>query len=291
MEEKDNIQKKKNNWLLIVIIAALSVVIVICAVFIIDYFSNSDKEKSAYDELMVSTNIIEGEDVRSPEVIEEEELADPVFDSKYNSKDGTYYYDLEFTDRYETLANKDLNKLNEKYNDMYGWIYIPGTNVNYPVMYCSGEKYLYRNFKGEDAVSGSIFVQKRNSLDPMDKNVTLHGHNMKNGTMFGSLIAYWLEDGMTEGKKVYFDTIYGRKTYMLFSSYIAPASGDQYKTSFSSDKEYVEYLNKLRNLSEISFNTDKDFSADDKIITLSTCTKMYGATDADRLIFHAYEVK
>ena len=88
----------------------------------------------------------------------------------------------------------DIQKLQETENpDIYAWIYIPGTKVNYPVLQHPTDDtyYLNYNIDGSKGLPGCIFSEKAyNGKDFSDHNTVLYGHNMKNGTMFGCLHKY-----------------------------------------------------------------------------------------------------
>ena len=78
-----------------------------------------------------------------------------------------------------------LSALQAEYPDIQGWISIPGTCVDYPVLQSSAddpEYYLRRTYKGEHRTAGSIFIQW--DCSPESKNLVVYGHNMNDGTMF-----------------------------------------------------------------------------------------------------------
>lgn len=85
---------------------------------------------------------------------------------------------------------RDLSPLFEQNSECIGWLCIPNTAVNYPVMHTpkNPQKYLRMNFYGEYSQSGVPFLDYRCSPD--SGNLLIYGHNMKNGTMFGELKSY-----------------------------------------------------------------------------------------------------
>ena len=81
--------------------------------------------------------------------------------------------------------------------DTAAWLYIPETNIDYPVVQGKdNETYMTRNFYGEEAPSGTIFLDYQSAI--RQKNYVFYGHNMKNGTMFRDIARY--------AEKTYFDT-------------------------------------------------------------------------------------
>ena len=87
---------------------------------------------------------------------------------------------------------RDLSELFAMNDDFVGWLYIPDTDINYPVMHTTDdpERYLRRNFHGEYSESGVPFLDFRCTLD--SDNLIIYGHNMMNGTMFAGLRGYVL---------------------------------------------------------------------------------------------------
>lgn len=90
----------------------------------------------------------------------------------------------------DTEALRDLSALFEQNRDCIGWLCIPDTTINYPVMHTPNnpQKYLRRSFYGEYSQSGVPFLDNRCGLD--STNLIIYGHNMKNGTMFSDLKHY-----------------------------------------------------------------------------------------------------
>lgn len=94
----------------------------------------------------------------------------------------------ENSDAATTIEFGELQKINP---DIVAWIRIDGLGIDYPVVQGEdNEHYLYYTFRGEANVAGSIFLDYRNKADFSDSKIILYGHNMKNGSMFGSLKKY-----------------------------------------------------------------------------------------------------
>jgi sortase B len=86
----------------------------------------------------------------------------------------------------------DFHELKKTNNDIYAWICIPDTGINYPILQhpTDNQYYLQHNIDGNKGYPGCIYSEKCNQKDFTDKVTVLYGHNMKNGTMFGSLHKY-----------------------------------------------------------------------------------------------------
>ena len=105
----------------------------------------------------------------------------------------------------------EMAELYAENDEIAGWIEIKGTEVDYPVMYTpeDGQFYLYRTFEKEEdpTKEGCLFIDEFCKVDPRDTNLLIHGHNMKNGTMFHSLLNYKDEDYYKEHPVVTCNTL------------------------------------------------------------------------------------
>ena len=111
----------------------------------------------------------------------------------------------------------DLLAMQERYPDVRGWLFIPGTDIDYPVLQSGPddpEHYLHRNYKGGSDSNGSLFLQW--DCDVREgENLVIYGHNMKNGTMFGKLDKYTSADYCEAHKTVLFQTVWGVCSYSV----------------------------------------------------------------------------
>lgn len=188
---------------------------------------------------------------------------------------------------YEFKA-EDYEKLYAINNEFKGWLMIPNTKVNYPVAQGKdNEFYLTHNFKKESNAGGGIFISSDNKNPFEDKNTIIHGHYMKDKSMFGSLHSFKDSNFAKENNKFYVTTKEGVLEYEIFSIYIEKANTEPYRYSFASDEQYVEFLNGLRSKSNVDMGV-ANLTKDDKIVTLSTCS--YEKEDY-RLLIHGRLVK
>lgn len=192
--------------------------------------------------------------------------------------------DEEVDEYVPTFNPEDYDKLLEMNSDFRGWVQISNTNVNYPIVQAEdNEFYLTRNFKKEKNSGGAIFLSYDNDKPFEERNTIVHGHNMKDGSMFASLMKFKEEDFFNENKKIFIVLRDKVLEYEIFSAYVEQASHNPYQIGFASDEDYVAYLNGLRTRS--LFHRDQpDFTKDDKIITLSTCSY---EIDDGRMLLHA----
>lgn len=174
-------------------------------------------------------------------------------------------------DYVQELQTLDLNNLQAANPDVIGWMYLPDTQINYPLLYAGdNDAYLYTAWDGTYNVAGSIFLEARN--DPMlsDFNTIIYGHNMRDGSMFASLLNYKDRAFLETHPNVYIATGDGIFRYSIFSSYEAPVVSDTYRLIFKNDTEMQTAINHYESSSvwECPFLP----TCTDSILTLSTCT-------------------
>lgn len=164
----------------------------------------------------------------------------------------------------------ELKSINQ---DVAGWLYMEALpNINYPIVQGSdNDFYLHHTYKKESIFAGSIFVDCKNTKDFSDQNTIVYGHNMKNGSMFGTLKQYKLQE--TIDKSPYFWVITPKEAYKykIFAMYVANVDGDTYTLIKGPGKETIEYGESMKAKSLINTG-DYQFKQTDKIVTLSTCT-------------------
>lgn len=165
----------------------------------------------------------------------------------------------------------DFNKLKNINSDCIGWIYIPNTNINYPIVNgIDNRYYVTHTFKKNENKAGSIFLDMRNSLDLSDKNNIIYGHNLKNNKMFSDLRRVLEKDYFNNHKRIIIYTENKELIYETFAVFKTMEDSNIYKVKFSSDNAFLEHIDMLINDSNIKFNGEKQDIK--KIITLSTCT-------------------
>ena len=181
--------------------------------------------------------------------------------------------ETEIVKAYPVLKNpvdfESLKKVNE---DIIGWIRVNALDISYPIAQSTNnDYYLHRTFERVDNFAGCIFMEYQNHSDFSDKNTIIYGHNMKNGSMFGTLRKFY-EDEVYE-KAPYFwiytpDKIY---RYDIFSCAEVAVDSLAYQITFSEEGSFEKYIDDAYSRSVVKGN-DIKVTAEDKIVTLSTCT-------------------
>ncbi len=164
-----------------------------------------------------------------------------------------------------------LTALSEQNPDTYGWITVPGTNINYPIMQTSdNEFYLDHIYDGSYRVVGSIFADWRNNKTIYRNfNTVLYGHNMTDGSMFHDVVAFLNED-VFRNTLIYIYTMDGVYVYEPFSVFETRADYNYFRTEFASTADFIAFAEEMQRNSK--FQKNMEFLSTDKMITLSTCT-------------------
>ncbi len=159
--------------------------------------------------------------------------------------------------------------------DVYAWITVPGTIIDYPILQHATDNtyYLNYNIDGSYGYPGCIYTENLNAKDFTDNNTVIYGHNMKNGTMFSGLHKFEDKTFFEENKKVYIYTPNKVYTYTIFASYIYDDRHLLYSFDFANNDVYASYLETVQNMRDLSANLRSDVTVtkEDKIITLVTC--------------------
>lgn len=172
-----------------------------------------------------------------------------------------------------------LNALKLQNQDLVGWIQINNTIIDYPVVLGDDNfYYLSHSFDHSYALSGTIFVDYRNSGD-LDENYNtiIYGHNLAIGTMFSDLDKYFKKSFFNENRNVYVYTEKGIYVYEIFNVSKVSISLDYIKTVFKDPNEFVDFAYDMK--SHSLYKTDTQFTGNDKILTLSTCTNAHNAAE------------
>ena len=163
----------------------------------------------------------------------------------------------------------------QKYPDIYAWINIPNTNVNYPVVQhpTNDSYYLNHNAEQKYTQAGAIYSEIKNSKDFSDPNTVLYGHNMLNGSMFRDLHKFRKDEKFwNENKYIYVYTPGHILTYEICAAYRYDNRHILNSFDFSDGAVFEEYLETVRNpKSLISRTREVKLNKDLKILTLSTC--------------------
>ena len=302
-EDKDD-KKKKNFFALVIndiknfktldkklkimyfVFAVAAVIFAISAGYLISYQVRIAKERKAWQELVDSKIVvIDADSIGLDAMVDNMALAAQ-----------------EKEEEEEKVILPEYLPFYEQNNDMVGWIRLDGTVIDYPVMHTPdyvdedgiiGQKYIHRDFNGEESTSGAIFIDFRCTMDPRSDNLILYGHHMRNGTMFKAIMNYEKKEFYEEHKIIEFDTLYEKGEYEVFSAFrdrIYNSTDTNYKFYYFIDSETKEDFDyNIENLcSKSLYDTGVVPEYGDDIIMLVTCAYH---TNEGRFVVCARKIK
>lgn len=158
-----------------------------------------------------------------------------------------------------------LKKVNR---NIVGWIYIPHTAVDYPILHGAYDgEYLHRNYMNRYSFAGSIFVESVNRTDFSDSNTIIYGHNMKSGSMFAGIKKYTSQLFMDNHPFIYVYLPDGSlNIYSVFASAVIRTDSPMYQT----DIKYESYIKKIRKIEKAKETIDEKTQS--PLVMLSTCS-------------------
>ena len=196
----------------------------------------------------------------------------------------------------EDTRGENYRRLKEQNPDLVGWIRIPGTPVDYPVMWTPDEpeKYLRTDFEGKYSLSGLPFVSADCNVSPMPdekaySNTLIYGHHMQDGSMFAVLTQYEKQDFYEKHKTIEFDRIYDDGSYEEYKYEVFSAIKTEIEKGFEyhsyADVEdagrFSEYLENVETLNLLTYKRTVDNVSD--LMSLSTCS-YHASGDKGRFI-------
>lgn len=168
-------------------------------------------------------------------------------------------------------SGMDMTELRAVNPDVVGWIHIPGTEIDYPILQGKdNDYYLHHTWQHRENIVGSIFLDYRNAAGFSDFNSILYGHHMRDGSMFHDLLLYEDEDFLQENPYIYLVDDSGKCIrYRVFAVY-ETATQLTYTVDFSNEQIREAWAADCAARSNMDLGRQP--GAEDKILTLSTCT-------------------
>lgn len=240
---------------LITIIVVLTGVLLVSTYFIADYLLGSHEQRSIYNDL---SELVEIEIEETTKTEDSSTECTAIEESKAEIVDVT----IDFA---------ELNSIN---SDSVGWIRVPDTNINYPVVQAVGDNdyYLTHNFYGQYSVYGCPFVQENCSVDTPSDNIIIYAHNMNDGSMFAGLLNYTDYNFYEEHKHLEFITATESNSYEIISVFNTIAeTGFRFYGFVNADSknDFDEFVVTSKQLSFYDTGVSAEYG--DELITLATC--------------------
>ncbi len=237
--------------------AILFVIFCVSAWRLFSYYRNSAREEEAF--ALLARQAAEGEELAS----QEPALGKPALPQFFQAQDS---------------MRSAYAALHEKNPDLFGWIRIRDTKLDYPVMHTPAdpEHYLHRAFDGSYALSGVPFLDG-NCYEGCG-NYLIYGHKMKSGTMFSILLSYDDQEFWRKHPVISFDTLNGQGEYEVLAAFYAEiypqnqSDGFRYYqyTDLTDEAVFEEYLAQVQDAALYDTGVTAEYG--DSLITLSTCS-------------------
>jgi len=246
--------------------------IIICLGFAVWYLYQENAAREGYEQVQETATKTQTEtETESETKITREDIEDAEFTGEIEGEAAKLPEGI-FLDMKNPIDFKALQEINP---DLYAWIRIPDTNIDYPIAQREGDNsyYLTHDMYGEYRFAGCIYTEDGNSRDFSDPNTVIYGHNMKNTTMFQNLHLFADSDFFDKHPLVYIYTPEHVRAYEIFAAYTYDDRHILNSFDFTDREVYEEYLDEILHVRAMDANIREDVSvtADDCILTLSTC--------------------
>lgn len=187
-------------------------------------------------------------------------------------------------------TDADLSACKAANADFIGWLQIPNTTVDYPVVWSDDtDYYLSHTFTGKKSCIGTLFSLLKTDFQAPSRNIAIYGHHIRSNVqvMFSPLTDYKEQSFYADHATVYLDTLYHVAAYKVFAV-LNMRNGDWEPSTanFNSDAEFLGFVSRAKALS--LYDTRVEVKATDHILTLITCDRSFGGKDG-RLVVMAVE--
>ena len=206
-------------------------------------------------------------------------------DENEKQEEKKYIEEINTYRKYSKMNIKDIDFdiLKNTNPDIVAWLSVNGTNINYPITKTTDNNYyLTRDINKRLKVTGWTFMDYRNNENLEDNNTIFYGHNLLNKTAFGSISNIFTDNWYkNENHYIIVLTKEKKNIYEVFSSYTIDKESYYLQYEFYDSNSYLSFLNTIKNRSKYDYKVE--LTENDKIITLSTCTK----DNKQRQVVHA----
>jgi len=269
------------KWIYYSLVILLAAVFLISSGMLLHYWTSSRQQAETYDGLL---SIVEQALQTLPPAQNEPEATTDGGNAWITVTDPETGESVEVLPEYAQLYTMN--------NDLVGWLCLPGTKLNYPVMQSPQKPdfYLKHDFYQKYSSHGCIYAEEDCDIFTPSDNVTLYGHYMKDGSMFAPLGEFRQKRYWEGHKTLQFNSLREHREYEIFAVFITTASqgeGLRYHT-FIDAADQSAFDTFIASCKELSlYDTGITPTYGDKLITLSTCD--YSMTNG-RLVVVARQI-
>ena len=262
-EPMEKSQKKKAGKILYYsLIVLFAGIFLFCAVYVGYYYFQAQRSDSINTDLQSLKGTIPATEPKDPD------------DTQPEATQGE-------TEPAEPTVLPEYQALYELNNDLVGWLTIPDTNIDYPVMQSTYEKdfYLHRDFYKNYLYAGTLYARETCDVFEPSDNVTVYGHRMEKPgrNMFFELDKLKSKTWWESHPTFSFDTIYERHTYEIICVFKTHAKDGYPYHRFENAKteaEFDEFITKVKSMQFYETGVTAEYG--DKLLCLSTCEYSLG---------------
>ena len=241
-------KQKKNSWKIVYVL--LIVLCLACIGGMLLYLQKAQKDEAAMEEQkeVLQEQFTDQQTEAGPETPEIEKAELPI----------------------------DFEGLWEVNPEIYAWLRVPDTNIDYPVLQHMEDDqsyYLTRDIYGKSNQAGSIYTEYYNSRDFQEPNTVLYGHNMKNGSMFHNVRYFADREYFDEHEELYIYLPDKILKYQIIACYEYDDRHLLGSFDFHDEAVFAEYLEDIMNPRSMyaMIREGVKLTTEDKLVTLSTC--------------------
>lgn len=259
MMEHENKNRKSNGLLRRIIIAGLLIIMIGSAVSLVMEWMDAAAQRRL-EESLAEVAKQTGAETEPPETEEAEEETEALY-----------------------VSPIDFAPLLETNPDTIGWIRVPDTKIDYPIVQSpDNQYYLHKDFEGNDSVYGTIYLDADSKSDFSGWNNPIYGHHMKDGSMFKDVVKFKDQDFFENHR--YFEIYTPERTIHLktLGCYYSDSNGIVRKTSFKSQASFDKWVSERLAPCSFAEVPEQPF---DSMFVLVTCS--YEQKDARTLLFAA----
>lgn len=239
----------------------IGIISLLLLIIILSHIRSENKGEQYYESLReIEESTEETKTIKKPiklidETVKEETVVEETQEMKSAELSG-----------YQHSKTVDFDKYYNMNSDYVCWITIPDTKIDYPVVFADSEYYLHRSFDKKELYAGTLFIDPYSTKGLDQNNLIIYGHNMKNGSMFGTLKNFKNKDYFDKHPYIEIYTKDEIRIYQIFS--VREVSSDINTLNYALDNfDKKEYIEKAIEQSVQSRTIDSD----NQILSLSTC--------------------
>lgn len=178
----------------------------------------------------------------------------------------------------------NLSACKAQNSDFIAWLRIPGTGIDYPVVWSDdSEYYLHHTFAGKKSSVGTLFSLCRTDYAVPSQNIAIYGHHLRTNNMFTPLLSYKKESFWRAHDTVTLDSLYRSGTYRIFAALnMNIRDWEPSIADFPNDEVFMAFVNRARTLA--FYETGVDVTDADEILTLITCDRSYAGADGRMVV-------